>query len=302
MYTIEHSLAGFDSTSSEWSTRGSVELNFPALLRERGGRGAAVEEDGVASSTRRSDDQRPSAAVKFEPFEFDTAQLTELKVRAARSFLESCITHSLTHSRPRLCVLQRLARSGGYYRVRLQRKRGGAGAPAQPEALVASVPACQLIASGLRELWRFESDVYGFVSALDYSTPVTACSGSVATTATSITARGKIGFGRIAEKVRAARAGVALPQAPGAAGDAEAAAAAAAAANNKPEEKGFFAKYWYVLLPFAVSCDVMCAGVGDEHPNYHLSPELAVTNEYALSEAPPATHRALVLCLTPCSP
>ncbi len=56
-------------------------------------------------------------------------------------------------------------------------------------------------------------------------------------------------------RVRAGRAGVALPTGPGVV-DPEAAAAAEAAAkastSNKPEEKSFFQKYWMYLVPFAL--------------------------------------------------
>ena len=72
-YSVEHSVTG---GSDEWWPRGTVELNFPQLLRERG-RGS----DDDVPATAKTD--KPSQAVRFEAAEFDTAQLSALRVRHA---------------------------------------------------------------------------------------------------------------------------------------------------------------------------------------------------------------------------
>ncbi len=196
VYTIEHTvIGGSGSGGSEFgsfSGRSSVELNFPQLMRDRRSTAAADLDDSDTPTPQQrrtaaasaADDKRNAQAVKFEAFEFDTAQIEQIKQAAA---------------------------NGGYYRIRLVPKKGGAVTPstaavlnrAADQPISASIRACQLLASNFRELWTFQSDVYGHITSVDYTTPITACPESITSLkpkSGAVTARGKISFGRSGEK------------------------------------------------------------------------------------------------------
>lgn len=139
--------------------------------------------------------------------------------------------------------------SGGLYRIRLYKQGSDAST-----AVMASVPACALVASDFRESVLLQLDVYGTLTSVNYMLPNYQCDAPAAAVQSiplkvSIQSRGKVSLGVPAEKPKFhLRAGA---QMPGAAGGAEGQPAQPTDPNAPPPEqpKSFLQKYWMYLLP-----------------------------------------------------
>lgn len=140
--------------------------------------------------------------------------------------------------------------ASGYYSVRL-RPMGGA-APGQA-VVGASVRACQLVASGFRELFVFHSDVYGRVAGLDYRTPTVDCPNPARVATPSqpvpVLSKARTSFGRNGERPKQLE----RLQQPD-------------PALSKEEEpqanQGFISRYWMYLLPAAIFMLISNASAG----------------------------------------
>jgi len=99
--------------------------------------------------------------------------------------------------------------------------------------VTASIPACSLLASDLRELFLFHCDVYGNVLSVDYSAPIMECPSVLKRKSDSgvLHSAGKISLGRPGERSKRSP-------------EEEIKKKEAAA----PEEQSFFQKYWYIFL------------------------------------------------------
>lgn len=124
-------------------------------------------------------------------------------------------------------TLLSLAESGGYYRLRIL---------VDGHYLMASVPACAIVTSQLKEYMTFHADVYGNLIGFDYQAYSYDCDSSTRLKTSSFQSRARISLGRSGEKVRNIRSKEAQVNAEkGKTGD-------------KPAEKGFLQKYWFYIL------------------------------------------------------
>jgi len=145
-----------------------------------------------------------------------------------------------------LAELKKLVDNHGYYRIRLVPTKP-AGTP--DSYVMASVPACALVASGYRELLNFHSDVYGNIIAVDYRTPITQCEALPAIKTSDkaeFKPKGKILFGRTGERPKDVRSQVQQEE--------------EAAKNDKEPKKGFFAQYWMYIIPGVLIVFMQMAG------------------------------------------
>jgi len=129
--------------------------------------------------------------------------------------------------------LQKLAESNDFYRVRL--------VDSARNIVHASVPACALITSGLRESFTFHIDSYGNVFALEYRTPIVACSGATDVPAAFLS-KGKVQFGKTGDRPLNLNSEI----------DRLEKAREKAEGITPESEKSFLAKYWHYLLPIGI--------------------------------------------------
>lgn len=147
-----------------------------------------------------------------------------------------------------LANLEKSVAKGGYYSVRMF--SSGSLMP-----LLASIKACQLVASGYRELFVFHSDVNGHVVGLDYRTSSTDCAPPIALPSARqpILSKGRTSFGRNGEKPKHLDK---LQPPPG------------TMAKDEDKEtqanQGFLRKYWMYILPIVVFMVISNFSGGDK--------------------------------------
>jgi len=139
--------------------------------------------------------------------------------------------------------LRALAQSGGHYRLRIL---------VNDKYLMASVPACALLNSGLKEYMTFHSDVYGNLVSFDYHVLSYDCSENIDLVDYTFQTKARISLGRAGEKVRNIRSHEEAIQE---------AAARQKGGITKPAEKTFFQKYWMYIMMAVL---FMTMGGGDQ--------------------------------------
>jgi hypothetical protein len=156
------------------------------------------------------------------------------------------------------------AASSALYRVKFV----PASATSDDEGVVASVPACALVASHMHETFLFHADPYGSLVGVASRTPITDCLSAgeqekvLADTANDLLkTKGKVSFGRPGEKAKLhVRPGFdAGAQAAAQAVGSEAPPPAAAASVERnadgtpvPPPQSFWQKYWIYIVPLAI--------------------------------------------------
>ena len=156
------------------------------------------------------------------------------------------------------------AASSALYRVKFV----PATAASDDEGIVASVPACALVASHMHETFLFHSDPYGTLLGVASRTPITECLSSseqekvLSDPANDVLkTKGKVSFGRPGEKAKLhVRPGFdASAQAAAQAVGSEAPPPAAAATVERnadgtpvPPPQTFWQKYWIYIVPLGI--------------------------------------------------
>jgi len=195
--------------------------------------------------------------------------------------VRSLVEMSLTQSSPRsvgsitisdatlnedeLEVIKLASKNNQFYRIRLVPQGGLLTRP----AAMASVPVCSLVASNFVEELGVESDMYGNVIALDYSTPVADCTQADVSRSTvaSFRPRARLLMGKPGEKPKNIRVnvGTRLSTRPIEEGEPPPPPPQPEESEKKPppeEEKSFFQKYWLYILMFVVYMMLQSGGAG----------------------------------------
>jgi len=107
----------------------------------------------------------------------------------------------------------------------------------RPQRVVlASVPACAIVASHFHDMVSLHVDAFGNVVGLDYTTPLTVCSGALSSdSATSFSSTVRVVLPKPAEKVKEIR--------PKFSPEVE------EVKQKEAEQPGFFSRYWMYILP-----------------------------------------------------
>jgi hypothetical protein len=170
--------------------------------------------------------------------------------------------HFSAGARVPTAVLRELMARDAVYRVKFV-----AAGQSEANAVMASVPACALVASHFHETFIFHSDPYGSLLSVSYRTPLSSCLPSSEATAildaagedANMVTKGKVSFGRPGEKAKMhVRPGFdASSQAAAQAVGSDAPPPAAAPEKNAdgstpPPPQSFFQRYWIYLVPLGI--------------------------------------------------